>query len=158
MGPFLMPLEFLQSSLIFPMRPGLSPLRASLLSEALKEELRAMRGGGELLHGHSLPGDPLPLVSFDFGGIFFFCKFRKVSSKSSLAGFIGLHWQPAVLGMPAGSFIASCYEGSGDALGWWERRGPARAPGLAPAHGVGLEMWRFFFLFASPAASGKGSK
>lgn len=71
MGPFLMPLEFLQSSLIFPMRPGLSPLRASLLSEALKEELMAMRGGGELLHGHSLPGDPLPPVSFDFWGIFF---------------------------------------------------------------------------------------
>lgn len=52
-----------------------------------------------------------------------------------------------MLGMPAGSFIASCYEGSGDAMGWWERRGPARAPGLAPEHGVGLEM--FFFLFSS---------
>lgn len=63
-----------------------------------------------------------------------------------------------MLGMPAGSFIASCYEGSGDAMGWWERRGPARAPGLAPEHGVGLEMFFFFFLFASLAASGKGSK
>lgn len=63
-----------------------------------------------------------------------------------------------MLGMPAGSFIASCYEGSGDAMGWWERRGPARAPGLAPEHGVGLEMFCFFFPLCFSGCFRKGKQ